>query len=58
VNESLKGFLQIGMFVGICGLLMVFVQPPGSAEFVLSVCSALLGAILVLGAVLLSRILR
>jgi len=55
LSETLKAFLRLGIFVGGCGLLMVFFQPPGSPEFILSVCSALIGGLLVLGAVLISR---
>jgi len=54
-RESLQGFLRLGVFIGGCGLLMVFVQKPGSAEYVLSVCSALIGGALILGVVLLIR---
>ncbi|MBK8023184.1 MAG: hypothetical protein IPK19_17600 [Chloroflexi bacterium] len=57
-RETLTGFLRMGFFVGGCGLLMVFVQPPGSAEFVLSVCSAALGGALILGVVALTRLWR
>ena len=58
MNEALKGFFRIGMFVGVCGLIMIFLQPPGSAEFVLSVCSALLGGAILLAVILTTRILR
>ncbi len=54
-RDSLQGFLRLGIFIGGLGLLMVFVQKPGSAEFVVSVCSALIGGALILGVVLLIR---
>lgn len=53
--EVLRGFLRIGVLVGGCGLVMALVQPRGSAEFVLSVCSALIGGVLILGVVILTR---
>ncbi|MCZ7540956.1 MAG: hypothetical protein M5U29_13830 [Anaerolineae bacterium] len=53
--EVLRGFLRIGMFVGVCGLVMALVQPRDSAEFVLSVCSALMGGALIVGVVILTR---
>lgn len=53
--EALRGFLRIGMFLGVCGLVMAFVQPRNSGEFVLSVCSAAMGGALILGAVVLTR---
>lgn len=57
-RSILIGFLRLGFFVGGCGLLMIFFQPPGSAEFVLSVCSALMGGALILGVVVLTRLTR
>ena len=57
-RDVLTGFLRLGIFIGGCGLLMVFLQPPGSAEFVLSVCSTLLGCVLIGGVVLLTRLGR
>ncbi|MBE0691343.1 MAG: hypothetical protein IH587_14590 [Anaerolineae bacterium] len=50
--------MRLGIFIGGCGLLMVVLQPPGSPEFVLSVCSAALGGFLVAGVVVASRILK
>ncbi len=54
-RNALQGFFRLGMFIGGCGLVMVFLQKPGSAEFVLSVCSTLIGAAIMLGVVLLIR---
>jgi hypothetical protein len=54
-RDALQGFLRLGVFVGGLGLLMALVQKPGSAEFVVSVCSALIGGMLILGVVLLIR---
>jgi hypothetical protein len=56
--DALRGFLQLGFFVGGCGLIMVFFQPPKSAEFVLSVCSAVMGFSLVAAAIFIGRRLR
>jgi hypothetical protein len=57
-TEALKGFLRIGFFVGGCGFIMIFMQTPGTAEFVLSVCSALIGFTLVAGVIVLYRIMN
>ena len=57
-DEVLKGFLRIGLFVGVCGFAMIFFQPPDSAQFVLSVCSALIGFTLVGGVIAISRLLK
>jgi hypothetical protein len=54
-NETLRGLLAMGFFIGGGGLLLVFFQPAGSAEQVLSVCSAVMGGALVLGIVLARR---
>ena len=43
------------MFVGGCGLLLALTQTPGTAEFILSVCSALIGLALIVGVFLVSR---
>ncbi|MBI5671165.1 MAG: hypothetical protein HZC41_24475 [Chloroflexi bacterium] len=56
--EVLKGFLRIGVLVGGCGLLLALTQPPGTAEFVLSVCSALIGLALVAGVLLVNRFVQ
>jgi hypothetical protein len=54
-NSILYGFLSMGIFVGGCGFLLMFAHPPGSAEFVLSACSGVMGLMLVVGAVAVSR---
>jgi len=57
-RDLLTGFLRIGFFLGGCGLVMMFLQPPSSAEFILSGCSAVMGCTLVVGVVLLTRMSR
>lgn len=54
-REILKGFARIGFFVGGGGLVMLFLEPRNSPEWVVSLCSALIGAVLILGAVLIIR---
>ena len=56
--EVLAGFLRIGILVGGCGALMLFFQPPESAQFVLSLCSALIGGTMIIGVLLLNRNFR
>jgi len=53
--ELLKGFLRLGFFIGVGGLALMFFQPRESPEFVVSACSAIMGGVLVVGVVLLSR---
>jgi hypothetical protein len=56
--EALRGFFRIGMFIAVCGFLMIFVQPRDSPEFVLSICSAAIGGALMLGVALITRLSR
>lgn len=57
-QEVLRGFLRIGVFIGVCGLLLAFIEPRHSPEFVLSVCSALIGGVLMLGVAIILRVTR
>jgi hypothetical protein len=57
-TDILKAFLRLGLFIGGCGFLMIFMQPAGSAEFVLSICSALMGGVVVGGVFVLARLGR
>ncbi len=54
-QEVLKGFARIGIFVGGGGLVLLFLEPRNSPEWVVSLCSALIGGALLAGAVILSR---
>lgn len=55
LSESLKGFLRIGVFVGGGGIVLALFQPRGSPEFVLSVCSGIIGLLIVVGVVAVHR---
>jgi len=57
-RDSLRTLLSLGALVGIGGLLLALVEPPGSAEQVISVCSAAIGGTLILIVVLVSRFQR
>lgn len=57
-RELLRGFLQIGVFVGGGGFLLAFFTPRDSAEYVVSVCSGVIGTLLILAVVGLSRLMR
>lgn len=56
--EILRGFFRIGAFIGVCGLLLALVEPVNSGEFVVSVCSALIGGTLMLSVAILVRFTR
>ncbi|MBK8032772.1 MAG: hypothetical protein IPK17_25495 [Chloroflexi bacterium] len=56
--DALGGFLRLGFMIGGCGLVMTFVQPRESPQFVLSVCSAALGLVLVVGTIVVMRRLK
>lgn len=54
--EILKAFFRLGVFVGGCGFLLALVEPRDSPEFVISVCSTLIGAGIILGVVIMLRL--
>lgn len=59
MNRSiLRGFLQIGFFVGGGGFLLALYHPSDSPEFVVSVISGIIGVILIIGAIIVSRLLQ
>ena len=51
-TNPLLDFLPMGFFLGGCGLLLAVVHPPNTPEFILSVCSALMGGLLVVGVII------
>jgi len=56
--EAIKGFVRIGFFVGGGGLVLLFLEPRSSPEWVVSLCSTLLGGVLIIGAVIAVRFLK
>jgi hypothetical protein len=56
--KMLQAFFRLGVFIGGCGFIMLFLQPRHSAEFVLSLCSTLVGFALMLGVVIMMRLFR
>lgn len=58
LNEALLAFLRIGFFIGGGGLVLLMLIPSGSAEFVLSACSAGMGGVIVLGVVAVKRFFK
>ena len=56
-RQALHGFLVIGIFVGGGGFLLALFQPPDSGEFVISICSGVIGIALIVLALFLQRIL-
>lgn len=57
-HAVLRGFLRIGVFIGVGGLILALIEPRESGEFVVSVCSALIGGLLMLGAAVMLRLSR
>lgn len=55
--EILKGFARIGIFVGLGGLVLVLVEPRNSPEYVVSLCSSLIGGVLLLCVIILRRLM-
>lgn len=54
--EALRGAFRIGVFITVASLLMVFMQPRESAEFVISVCSTGIGLAMIAMVLLVIRI--
>ncbi|MCU0463134.1 MAG: hypothetical protein MUF38_01050 [Anaerolineae bacterium] len=52
---ALREFLGLGLLIGGCGLLMLFFQPPGTAQFVVSGLSALIGLLMVASVVFVQK---
>ena len=57
-RRMLRGFLQIGIFVGVGGFLLALANSPDSPEFVASVCSGVIGLTLVIAVSVTSILLR
>jgi hypothetical protein len=55
-REALKGFARLGFFVGGLGLLLTFIEPRNSPEFVVSVCSAAMGGLLLVFVLIFMRL--
>jgi len=47
-SDVLKAFLRIGMFLVVASVFVLFLQTPGSAGFVVTVLSLIIGVVLVL----------
>jgi len=56
--QALQGFVRIGFFVGGGGLVLLFLEPRSSPEWVVSLCSTILGGVLIVGAVIAVRLLK
>jgi hypothetical protein len=54
----LKGFVRIGFFVGGGGLILLLLEPRNSPEWVISLCSVMIGAALIIVALIVSRLLK
>lgn len=57
-KEILKGFARIGVFVGGGGLLLMLVEPRNSPEWIVSLCSTLMGGAIILGVVVINRLIK
>ena len=45
-SEALRGFFRLGMFIVVLAVVLLFILKPGSAEFVITVLSLVIGAVL------------
>jgi hypothetical protein len=58
LHQALKAFLSIGVFIGGGGLVLLLMITPGTPEYVLSLCSALIGGVIVAGVVVVYRMMN
>ena len=56
--DALRAFFRAGVFIAGLALLLVFAVPRESAEFVVSVCSLMLGLALIGGVMLVTLLTR
>jgi hypothetical protein len=56
--DALRAFFRAGIFIAGLALLLVFAVPRESAEFVVSVCSLMIGLALIGGVVLVTLLTR
>jgi hypothetical protein len=56
MNDALKAYMRIGFWILLLSVVLLFFQQPGTAEFVITVCSIGIGAALVGLVVLVNRI--
>jgi hypothetical protein len=45
-SEALRGFFRLGMFIVVLAVVLLFILKPGSAEYVVTVLSLVIGAML------------
>ncbi len=57
-REALQAFFRIGIFIGVTGLVLALLHPADSPEFVVSVCSAMMGGLLMVGVAIMVRLSR
>lgn len=53
----LKAFLRIGIFVGGAGFALALMNPRDSDEFIVSICSGIIGLVLVVGVIIVLRLM-
>jgi hypothetical protein len=54
--DVLKAFLRSGIFIAGLGLLLMLASPRESAEFVVSTCSFMIGLVLIVAVVAVTRL--
>lgn len=56
LNEALRTFLRVGVFIGLGGVILALAITPNTAEHVLSVCSSMIGIVIIAGVVIVRRL--
>ncbi len=57
-SEVLQAFFRIGTFIAVGGVVLALLNPTDSGEFVISVLSAVMGGLLMLGVAIMVRLSR
>lgn len=56
LNEALRAFLGVGVFIGLGGIVLALIIQPNTPEHILSVCSAGMGTMIIVGVVIVKRL--
>lgn len=56
--EALRGAFRLAIFLTVCGFGLALLQPRESGEFVVSICSGMIGVAMIIAVLIVLRISR